>query len=277
MTDAAIANADQAAPWSEAGQVWVEHAGPLDRFLDTVTPPLLEAAFPGEGGRVLDIGCGYGSTTMEMARRVGSSGLCVGVDISAPMLGLARTRAAGLANVQFREADAQAADLGRQPFDAAMSRFGVMFFEDPDAAFANIRRAVRSAGRLAFVAWRSPMENAFFSAPAMAAAALAPSVAAPDPDAPGQFAFADAGKVRGILERSGWTGISVDPLDAPVSVTRQDAMDLLLGVGPAGAAVRADPALKPRLAEAVTQALEPYRDGERLKVTAACWLVTATA
>ncbi|MFC3078437.1 class I SAM-dependent methyltransferase [Phenylobacterium terrae] len=277
MTDAAIANTDQAAHWSEAGQVWVEHSGPLDRFLDNVTPPLLAAAFPGEGGRVLDIGCGYGSTTLEMARRLGPNGRCVGVDISAPMLGLARGRAAETANVDFLQADAQTADLGREAFDAAMSRFGVMFFEDPDAAFANIRRAIRAGGRLAFVAWRSPMENAFFAAPAMAAAALLPTAPAPDPDAPGQFAFADAGKVRGVLERSGWTDIAVEPLDAPVSVTRQDAMDLLLGVGPAGAAVRAEPTLKPKLTEAVTQALEPYRDGDRLKVTAACWLVTAKA
>lgn len=277
MTDAAIANADQAAHWREAGQVWVDHSGPLDRFLDNVTPPLLDAAFPGEGGRVMDIGCGYGSTTLEMARRVGPNGRCLGVDISAPMLDRARVRSAGMANVEFVRGDAQTADLGAEAFDAAMSRFGVMFFEDPDAAFANIRRAMRAGGRLAFVAWRSPMENAFFAAPAMAAAALLPPAPAPDPDAPGQFAFADAGKVRGVLERAGWRDIAVEPLDAPVSVTHEDAMALLLGVGPAGAAVRAEPSLKPRLTEAVTQALEPYRAGDRVKVNAACWLVTAKA
>lgn len=277
MTDAAIANTDQAAHWSEAGQAWVKHSGPLDRFLDNVTPPLLEAAFPGPGGRVLDIGCGYGSTTLAMARNVGPDGRCVGVDISAPMLDLARRRAAGLTNVEFREADAQTADLGREAFDAVMSRFGVMFFANPDAAFANIRRAARPGGRLAFVAWRSPLENAFFAAPALAAAALMPTVPAPDPEAPGQFAFADAGKVRGILERSGWADIVVDALDAPVAISQDDAMELLLGVGPAGAAIRADPTLKPKLTDAVNRALEPYREGDRLKVTAACWLVTARA
>lgn len=277
MTDAAIANADQAAHWDQAGKVWVEHAGPLDRFLDKVTPPLIEAAFPGDGGRVLDVGCGYGSTTLEMAKRVGASGRCVGLDISPPMLDLARARAAAVPNAEFLLADAQTAELGPQAFDAVMSRFGVMFFQGPDAAFENIRRATRPGGRLAFVAWRSPMENAFFAAPAMAAAALMPAAPAPDPDAPGQFAFADPGKVRGILERSGWREIAVEPLDAPVSVTRDDAMELLLGVGPAGAAVRADPSLGPKLTEAVTQALEPYRHGDRLKVNAACWLVTATA
>jgi SAM-dependent methyltransferase len=277
MTDAAIANADQAAHWSEAGQVWVEHSGPLDRFLETVTPPLLDAAFPGAGASVLDIGCGFGSTTLEMARRLGPGGRCLGVDISAPMLNLARTRAAGVAGVDFLQADAQTADLGAAAFDAAMSRFGVMFFDDAVAAFGNIRSAMKPGGRLAFVCWRSPLENAFFSAPAMAAAGLLPPGPPPEPDAPSQFAFADPGKVAGILERSGWREASIDKLDAPVSVTLEDASRLLLGVGPVGAALRADPSLEPELTRAVTGALEPYRDGERLKVDAACWLVTARA
>src|SRR5690606_38612940 len=169
MTDAAAANTDQAAHWQEAGQAWVQHAGPLDRFLKAATPPLLEAAFPGPGGAVLDIGCGYGTTTLEMARRLGPSGRCLGVDLSAPMLELARGRAAETAGgAEFRQADAQTADLGAAAFDAAMSRFGVMFFEDPAAAFGNIRKAVKPGGRLAFVCWRSPLENAFFSLPAMA-------------------------------------------------------------------------------------------------------------
>lgn len=277
MTDAPIANTDQAAHWQEAGQAWVAHAGPLERFLAAVTPPLIDAAFPGAGGRVLDIGCGYGATTLEMASRVGAQGRCLGVDISAPMLSLAGERAAGAPNVEFRQADAQAADLGRAAFDAAMSRFGVMFFESPDAAFANIRRAVKPGGRLAFVCWRSPLENAFFSAPAMAAAPLLPPTPPPDPDAPGQFAFADAAKVEGVLGRSGWKDVAVEKLDAPVSFSTDDAMQLLLGVGPLGAALRDDPALKPRVLEAVDGALAPYRDGDRLKVVAACWLVTARA
>lgn len=276
MTDAA-ANADQAAHWSEAGQVWVEHSGPLDRFLDTVTPALLDAAFPGAGAAVLDIGCGYGSTTLAMARRLGPGGRCLGVDISAPMLGLARARAEGVAGVAFRQADAQTADLGVGAFDAAMSRFGVMFFDDPTAAFGNIRRAVKPGGRQAFVCWRSPLENAFFSAPAMAAAPLLPPAPPPEPGAPGQFAFADKARVGAILDAAGWKGVSIDELDAPASLSLADARELLLGVGPVGAALRADPRLEARLTEAMTGALEPYRVGEQLKVNAACWLVTARA
>jgi len=278
MTDAAAANTDQAAHWQEAGQAWVQHAGPLDRFLKAATPPLLEAAFPGPGGAVLDIGCGYGTTTLEMARRLGPSGRCLGVDLSASMLELARGRAAETAGgAEFRQADAQTADLGAAAFDAAMSRFGVMFFEDPAAAFGNIRKAVKPGGRLAFVCWRSPLENAFFSLPAMAAAPLLPPAPPADPDGPGQFAFADAGKVADILGRSGWREAAIDRLDAPVSLSEADARQLLLGVGPLGAALREHPDLATRVTEAVDTALAPYRDGGRLKVTAACWLVTARA
>lgn len=277
MSDVPIANTDQAAHWSQAGQAWVRNAGPLDRFLAAVTPPLLAAAFPGEGGRVLDIGCGYGGTTLEMARRLGPAGRCLGVDISAPMLELARSRAAEAPGAAFLQADAQTADLGSQAFDAAMSRFGVMFFADPEAAFGNIRRAVKPDGRLAFVCWRAPQENPFFSAPAMAAAPLLPPAPPPDPDAPGQFAFADGAKVRAILQRAGWGQVAVDALDAPVSLADEDARALLLEVGPVGAALREDPSLAPRLTEAVTGALAPYRQGERLQVTAACWLVQARA
>jgi ubiquinone/menaquinone biosynthesis C-methylase UbiE len=155
-------------------------------MLEPVGAALIQRAFPGEGGRVLDVGCGAGATTLAMARRVGPAGLCLGVDISAPLVAAAEARAArdGAANARFLCADAQTAELAAGGFDVAMSRFGVMFFDDPDAAFANLRRALKRGGRLTCLAWRGPMENPMFSVPALAAMPYLPPAPPPDPNAP---------------------------------------------------------------------------------------------
>src|SRR5262249_54018351 len=159
-----------------------------------------------EGSRVLDVGCGAGATTFAMARRLGAAGRCVGVDISEPLLTAAKAHAStkGARNADFLHADAQTHRFEPESFDAVISGFGVMFFEDPEVAFANLRRATRDSGKLAFVAWRSPAENPFMIAARRAAEPLLPNMPAADPNAPGQFAFADGERVRGILERSGW-------------------------------------------------------------------------
>jgi SAM-dependent methyltransferase len=273
------ANLQQTEHWNLTGRAWVEHAEPMDRFLAPITAALMEAAALRPGERALDIGCGCGTTSLEAARRVGLGGEVLAIDISEPMLARARERAAeaGTANLQFVAADAQTADLGQARFDVALSRFGVMFFEDPQAAFANIRGAMRPGGRLAFICWRAPAENPFFAATGVAAAPLLPPAPPPDPTAPGQFSFADAGRVRTILEGSGWREIDVGKLDAPTAISEDEAMRLLLGVGPAAAAVREDPSLRPKLAEAMGAALAPYRNGGVLRLTAACWLVKAAA
>src|SRR5687768_9007215 len=139
-------NRDQAAPWNDAsGQVWVEMQGVLDQMLAPFEVMLVERGFPGAGGHVLDIGCGAGATTLAMARRLGPAGRCLGVDISAPLVTAARARtvAEGLTSAAFVQADAQTHAFEPDSFDAMISRFGVMFFDDPVAAFANIRRAAR--------------------------------------------------------------------------------------------------------------------------------------
>ncbi|KYF89754.1 SAM-dependent methyltransferase [Sorangium cellulosum] len=281
MSEADQPNRDQAALWNDAGgPIWVEMQGVLDAMLAPLGAPLLEEAFPGEGGRVLDVGCGAGATALAMARRLGPAGRCLGVDISGPLVAAARARAAaeGLSSAAFVQADAQTHRFEPGEFDAVISRFGVMFFADPAAAFANLRRAARRDARLSFVAWRSPAENPFMTEAARAAAPLLPNLPTPGPDAPGPFAFADSDRVQRILDASGWTDVAIRPLDVPTGVAEKDLLTYVIKLGPVGLALRdADEPTRARTAEVVRTAFAPYvRDGAA-RFTAACWLVSARA
>ena len=183
MSEARQSNRDQAALWNEAsGRTWVEMQHVLDRMLAPFAPLLVDGV-PADSARVLDVGCGAGATTLAMARRLGPRGHCLGVDISAPLVAAARARAVtdGVVSAEFLEADAQTHRCDPGSCDAVISRFGVMFFDDPVAAFANLRGAARRGAPLTFVAWRSPAENAFLTLAGRAAAPLLPGLRAPDP------------------------------------------------------------------------------------------------
>ena len=281
MTAAEAPNREQAALWNEnSGKTWVEMNALLDRMLAPFETQLIAAAFPGEGRRVLDIGCGAGATTLAMARRLGPDGLALGVDISGPLVEAAKARAAthGLDQAVFVQADAQTHAFEAGDFDAAISRFGVMFFDNPEAAFANIRRAVRPGGRLTFQAWRSPIENPFMIAAASAAAPFLPAMAPSQPDAPGQFGFADGERVRRILQAGSWSDIDVSPLDLPNEVSEADLMAYVTRLGPAGAALRdADAATRAKVTAALHAAFQPFVKDGAARFTSACWLVTARA
>jgi len=281
MTETREPNRDEAARWNESsGPIWVEMQDALDRMFAPFAARLVEEAFPREGGRVLDVGCGSGATTLAMARRLGPTGLCFGVDISGPLVAAAKARAAaeGVASAAFVQADAQTYAFAPASFDAVISRFGVMFFDDPEAAFANIRRTARRGAKLTFVAWRSPAENPFMTAATRAAAPFLPTFPAPDPDAPGQFAFADGDKVRRILDASGWTDIDVRPIDVPSSLAEKDLLAYVTKLGPVGLALRdADEPTRARTVEALRVAFEPYVQNGEAGFTAACWLVSACA
>ncbi|HEY0941008.1 MAG TPA: class I SAM-dependent methyltransferase [Steroidobacter sp.] len=280
MSNSGKANQDQVELWNEAsGRTWVEMQAVLDGILAPFASKVIDAGFPGEGGRVLDIGCGAGMTTRAMAQRLGPRGHCVGVDISEPLLTAARARAAAdrVGNASFLQADAQTHAFEPGSADAIISRFGVMFFDDPEGAFANLRRAVRPSGQLAFVAWRSPAENPFMTAAKRAAEPLLPNMPCAAANAPGQFAFADGDRVRRILERAGWSDIAVRPVDAEGNVAEKDLFAYVTKLGPVGVALRdvQDAALQARVAEALRAAFQTYiRDGAA-HFTMACWLVTA--
>ena len=281
MEQSSQPNLQQAALWNDgSGKAWVDLQPVLDEVLAPFERLIVDAGYPGEGGSVLDIGCGAGATTLAMARRVGNSGRCVGVDISEPLVALAtaRARAEGMANAEFVAADAQTYAFEPGRFDAVVSRFGVMFFDDPVAAFANIRRATRPGGRLAFVAWRSPAENDFMTAAARAAAPFLPSAPPPDPNAPGQFAFADEAKVARILEASGWSSIDVQRADVPCETSEDNLMAYVTRLGPVGAALReVDRATAEKIMASLPPAFARFRKDGAVRFNAACWMVKALA
>lgn len=276
-----VANQGQAANWNEvAGPIWVEMQPVLDELFAPLEPILLDVAFPGAGGRVVDIGCGAGATTMAMASRVGTGGACLGLDISAPLVDLAASRAAdrGIANTTFVVGDAQTHRFEPATFAAAMSRFGVMFFDDPVAAFANIRSGVVAGGKLAALAWRSPRDNPFMTAATRAARPYLSDLPSFEPNAPGQFGFADENYVRSVLDQSGWRSVAIRPVDVECTMPLASLDAYIMNMGPVGAALRKlEPAQFDEVAPVVRNAFAPYVVGDRVRFTIACWLVTASA
>ncbi|MDC3955839.1 class I SAM-dependent methyltransferase [Polyangium jinanense] len=271
---------EQAKLWNGlAGRAWVEAQELLDPMFKPFEDLLVEAVSAESGGRVLDVGCGTGSTTLAVARKLGAKGRCVGIDISEPMITAARGRAEReSAPPSFLCADAQRHAFEPASFDTIISRFGVMFFDDSVRAFANLRRAARDGAELRFVAWRSAMENPFMTTAERAAAPLLPNLPARRPDAPGQFAFADQRRVHTLLEESGWAEIDIRPIDVTCTLPEKDLVRYLSQLGPVGLLLQqADDRTRTQVIETVRAAFEPYVHGAEVRYTAACFRVDARA
>jgi len=282
MTDAPPVNADQIDYWNAmAGGTWAELQAQLDRQLEPMGARAIEGFNAQSGERVLDIGCGCGQTTLDLARQVGPLGAVTGVDVSRPMLEVARGRAvpSGLAQPSFLAVDAQTGELGQGVFDGAFSRFGVMFFADPVAAFANIGRSLKPRGRLTFVCWRPYDENLWMRIPNEAASPLLPapaSAAKPDPSAPGPFAFADPVRVWDILETAGFSAIEIRPFNAPIGGGDLDeTVALAMRVGPLGGAMRENARLAKPVAAAVRAALAPHETPAGVMLRGSVWIMRA--
>lgn len=278
-------NADQIAFWNaKAGSKWVEYQAQLDLQIGVLGDAMLSAAELGAGQRVLDIGCGCGATALQAAAMVGASGTVTGVDVSAPMLERARARArqAGAGRVSFLEADAQTDSLGTALYERVISRFGVMFFTDPVAAFGNIRAVMAPGGRLAFVCWRGADENPWMSEPVEAAARHVELPPAPPADAPGPMAFADPERVRRILSAAGLSGIDVQKHDAPCVIggggDLDTCVDFLFNVGPLSRALMSadfNERSKAAIRASVGEVLKPYLTSAGVVMPCAVWIVTA--
>lgn len=258
---------DQAALWNgAAGQAWVDGQEMLDGMFAPFERALVEAVAGAK--RVLDVGCGTGSTTLAIASLPDVH--CLGVDVSRPMLELARSRAQGT-RASFVQADAQEHDF--EPCDLVVSRFGVMFFRDPARAFANLHR---TGARLHMFCWRSTTENAFMTTAERAVAPLLPQLPQRDPNGPGQFAFADPDRVRSILTAGGWSAIELTPFDAECSFPARDLTRYVTRLGPLGLLLpQLDAAKRTQVIEAAQAAFAPYVKGGEVRYTAACWTLRA--
>lgn len=270
-------NAAQAEYWNQqAGPTWAEQQAPLDRQLEPLGRKVMAALALQPGERVLDVGCGAGATTLDLAAVVAPGGEAVGIDISRPLLEVARRRSQGAAGPSFIEGDAQAYPFDGGRFDAVFSRFGVMFFADPKAAFGNLRRALRPGGRLAFICWRPPAENPFMMLPMQAALAHVEAPPPPEPGAPGPFAFADPDRVRAILGAAGFADIAITPNDQKIgSGDLGTTLALALKVGPLGGLLRENPDKREVVIEAVRAALAAHEGPDGVKLDSAAWIVTA--
>jgi ubiquinone/menaquinone biosynthesis C-methylase UbiE len=271
-------NEEQIALWNDtAGRAWVELQETLDRLFAPFEDLLVAAVAARQARRVLDIGCGTGSTTLAFARRLGSKGTAIGVDISEPMIALAKQRAEPeSAPPRFLCADAQTYAFADQSFDMIVSRFGVMFFDDSVRAFANLRRAAAPKASLQVIAWRSPAENPFMTTAERAAAPFLPQMPARRPDEPGQFAFADRSRVYSILEKSGWSEIDIQPLDVTCTLPEHELDAYISRLGPLGRVLQqADEQTRSRIIAAVRTAFDPYVHGAEVRFTAACWMIGA--
>ncbi|MGK2740441.1 class I SAM-dependent methyltransferase [Tepidicaulis sp. LMO-SS28] len=272
-------NQDQIDYWNgDVGETWTRQQEKMDAVLGPITDAVLEAAAAKRGERVLDIGCGCGDTTLMLARE---GAKVSGVDVSAPMIARAQDRFAeeGL-EAELLTADAAAHPFTPGSFDLVFSRFGVMFFEDPAAAFANIRQGMKEDGRLAFVCWRDLGENPWLTAPMQAILPFITPPEPPVPGAPGPGAFADPARVKDVLGKAGFKDIALAPFDTPLVMGSgpnavADALALTLEIGPVARALKDEPAAREKALPALEAFFAEHETPEGIKLGSATWMVTA--
>ena len=276
-------NADQIAYWNgPAGQRWAERQQAQDILLGPVADILIDRARPVAGERIIDVGCGSGATTIAFAQKVGASGHAMGIDISGPMLARAQASAPKGLPLDFVLADATVYPFDPSSFDLLASRFGVMFFAEPVLSFANMRKALRPSGRLAFACWREPRENPWMMAPLQAVYRHVPKLPQQGPEDPGPFAFASEARVQRILGEAGFSGVAMEPcnfvLDLAIGRGLDAAVEAVLEIGPANRALEGQPPdVREAAKNSIREALAPFVSGQTVRLGGSIWVVTAKA
>ena len=281
MTDAPTAPTHD---WNgDSGDRWAANIDRLDRMLIDFGAAAIKAAAARPGERILDIGSGSGTSSFELARLTGVDGHILGIDISQRLVDLAQAATPVGAPVTFACANAATAPLPAGSFDLLFSRFGVMFFDDPTAAFAHLRQALKPNGRTAFVCWRGAQENDWLRLPVAAIRDIV-DIAPADPDAPGPFAFGDAARLERILADAGFADVVITPFDTVISYGHgetgeqaiDDALDLAFQVGPLARILADKPdAVRDQAADAVRAAFARRAQGTSVLIDGAAWIVTA--
>lgn len=278
-------NAAQIAYWNDKAAVtWTTFQERLDALFEPITALALDAAKAAPGEHAIDVGCGCGATVLALADRLGATGQVLGLDVSEPMSARARERiaASGLANAKVLVSDAATYTFPHGDADLLFSRFGVMFFADPVAAFTNLRRAMRPGGRLLCAAWRPLADNPWFRVPLEAARPLVSPLPPADPEAPGPFALANADRTRAIFADAGWHGVTLTRQDVPMRFAAagqlQQATDFATRVG-ALARILADEGtdVRERVRQAVLETLRTYDGAAGITLTGSIWLISARA
>ncbi len=279
-TPQADRHARQVEAWNgPTGAQWAANEARTERGLAPVLEALVAWAAPPPGGRIVDVGCGAGGTTLRLAHEVGPTGEVIGLDVSAVILEAARARLAETPNARLELADALTWTLEGRRADLLFSRFGVMFFGDPVAAFANLRRALAPGGRFAFAAWAALDDNPWINLPLQAALAVIPPPPPADPDEPGQFAFGDAARVRRILHDAGYGPVRQRAFDFTMRYPGDDPARTAAGLadmGQVGRILRERPAdERARATAAIEQAITPLIQDGWTTLPARVWLFEA--
>ena len=282
------ANAEQVEYWNgEAGQNWVERDKQMAMTLRPIGGEAIAAALVQPGEAVLDIGCGCADTSFSLLQSVGATGRVLGVDISGPMLEAATNRAKQLPDelqdaIVFEHADASIYPFEPASFDLIFSRFGVMFFADPAAAFANIRKALKPEGRIAFICWAPVPENEWITLPMSAALQHIPRPEPMPPNAPGPFGLSDRAYTEQVLSEAGYTDINIVSTRPLMrfghGIERDGVADFFVDIGPAARVlIDTPPELIETVRLAMAEAVMPRYDGETINLNASCWIVTASS
>lgn len=276
-------NAPQIEYWNgPVGERWAGLADTQDIILAALGSTAMDACDIQVGHAVLDVGCGSGTTTIEITRRVGARGRVLGIDISTPMLdiGRARLEALNTDSVTLVNSDVATYRFEAQTFDRVYSRFGVMFFVEPIVAFTNIRSSMKSGGRLAFVCWQSAAKNTYMGMPLEIALRHVPTPPPADADAPGPLAFANPDRVRHILSRAGFVDINLEPLETlvPLGADVPETVGKLIEMGPVSRLLNnASEDIKARVEIDLGEALAEFQTVNGVMINSATWIVSATS
>jgi ubiquinone/menaquinone biosynthesis C-methylase UbiE len=272
---------DQIEYWnSEAGRAWAARQESWDTAMKPFSDAALIRAAVAAAERVIDIGCGCGATSLQLADLVGPKGRVLGVDVSKPMLDRAKQRGAGNPVLRFEEADATTFPFERGTSDLLFSRHGVMFFAEPERAFANLRSALKPTGRLAFSCFRTPRENGLVTTILNTVAEFVPPLPKMNPDDPGPFAFQDPERVKRILGAAGFTSVALEPVDVQSDISNglglEEALVNAMEIGPASRALQgAAPDVKAKAEAALRNAFTPLLKDNKVLLGAGIWVVTA--